>query len=86
LTSATPGQHLWPAARPPAEPLAAAGIPAEWAWADEKTGATADRDSMNQLLGDAWPGDTIVVHTLDRVGQGKADLRARPEQLRRSSE
>ncbi|HEY5359428.1 MAG TPA: recombinase family protein [Streptosporangiaceae bacterium] len=54
--------------------LAAAGIPAERTWADKKTGATTDRDGLNQLLGYARPGDTIVVHTLDRIGRNLREV------------
>ena len=54
--------------------LAAAGIPAERTWADKKTGATVDRDGLNQLLGYARPGDTIVVHTLDRIGRNLREV------------
>jgi DNA invertase Pin-like site-specific DNA recombinase len=54
--------------------LAAAGIPAERTWADEKTGATVDRDGLNQLLGYARPGDTIIVHTLDRIGRNLREV------------
>ena len=54
--------------------LAAAGIPAERTWADKKTGATVDRDGLNQLLGYARPGDTIVVHTLDRLGRNLREV------------
>jgi len=54
--------------------LAAAGIPAERTWADKKTGATVDREGLNQLLGYARPGDTIVVHTLDRIGRNLREV------------
>jgi DNA invertase Pin-like site-specific DNA recombinase len=54
--------------------LAAAGIPAERTWTDKKTGATVDRDGLNQLLGYARPGDTIVVHTLDRIGRNLREV------------
>jgi DNA invertase Pin-like site-specific DNA recombinase len=43
-------------------------------WADKKTGATVDRDSLNQLLGYARPGDTIVVQTLDRIGRNLREV------------
>jgi DNA invertase Pin-like site-specific DNA recombinase len=54
--------------------LAAAGIPAGRTWADKKTGATVDRDGLNELLGYARPGDTIVVHTLDRIGRNLREV------------
>ena len=43
-------------------------------WADKKTGATVDRDCLNQLLGYARPGDTIVVHTRDRIGRNLREV------------
>jgi Resolvase, N terminal domain len=52
--------------------LAAAGIPAERTWADKKTG-TVHRDGLNQLLGYARPGDTVV-HTLDRTGRNLREV------------
>jgi DNA invertase Pin-like site-specific DNA recombinase len=48
--------------------LAAAGIPDERIYVDKKTGTTVDRDGLGALLAYARPGDTIVVHTLDRIG------------------
>ncbi len=54
--------------------LAAAGIPAGRTWADKKTGASVDRDGLNQLLSYARPGDTIVVHTLDRIGRNLREV------------
>ena len=52
--------------------LASADFSADRTWADKKTGAIVDRDDLNQLVSYARPGDTIVVHTLDRNG---GDLR-----------
>jgi DNA invertase Pin-like site-specific DNA recombinase len=43
-------------------------------WADKKTGATVDRDSLNQLPGYARPGDTIVVHTRERIGRNLREV------------
>ena len=54
--------------------LTAAGIPGERIYADKKTGATIDRDGLNQLLGYARPGDVIVVHTLDRIGRNLREV------------
>ena len=54
--------------------LTAAGIPGERIYADKKTGTTVDRDGLNQLLGYARPGDTIVVHTLDRIGRNLREV------------
>jgi DNA invertase Pin-like site-specific DNA recombinase len=49
--------------------LAAVGIPGERIYVDKKTGTTIDREGLSQLLVYARPGDTIVVHTLDRIGR-----------------
>jgi DNA invertase Pin-like site-specific DNA recombinase len=54
--------------------LAAQGIPDERIFADKKTGATTDRDGLNSLLAYARPGDTIVVHTLDRLGRNLREV------------
>jgi DNA invertase Pin-like site-specific DNA recombinase len=54
--------------------LAAAGIPDERIYVDKKTGTTVDRDGLNQLLAYARPGDTIVVHTLDRIGRNLREV------------
>ena len=63
-TSATPGLDA----------LTAAGIPAERTWTDKKTGTTIERDGLNQLLAYARPGDTVVVHTLDRIGRNLREV------------
>ena len=49
--------------------LARRRISHERIYVDKKTGATVDRDGLNRLLAYARPGDTIVVHTLDRIGR-----------------
>lgn len=54
--------------------LAAAGIPVQQTWTDKKTGTTTDRDGLNQLLAYARPGDTIAVHTLDRLGRNLREI------------
>jgi DNA invertase Pin-like site-specific DNA recombinase len=54
--------------------LADAGIPDERTYVDKKTGATTDRDGLNQLLAYARPGDTIIVHTLDRIGRNLREV------------
>ena len=54
--------------------LNAGGIPDERTWADNKTGATVDREGLGQLLAYARPGDTIVVHTLDRIGRNLREV------------
>lgn len=38
-------------------------------WVDKKTGATVERDGLEGLLAYARPGDTVVAHTLDRLGR-----------------
>jgi len=50
------------------------GIPAERIYTDRKTGATVDRDGLTALLGYARTGDTIVVHTLDRLGRNLREV------------
>ena len=54
--------------------LAAAGIPDERIWTDKKTGATTERDGLKQLLAYARPGNTVVVHTLDRIGRNLREV------------
>lgn len=54
--------------------LAAAGIPTERTWADKKSGATTNRAGLTALLAYARSGDTIVVHTLDRLGRNLREV------------
>jgi DNA invertase Pin-like site-specific DNA recombinase len=54
--------------------LRAQGIPHERIFADKKTGATTDREGLQKMLAYARPGDTIVVHTLDRVGRNLREV------------
>lgn len=54
--------------------LAAAGIPDSRIYTDKKTGTTVERDGLHQLLAYARPGDTIVVHTLDRIGRNLREV------------
>ena len=54
--------------------LNAEGIPDERTWADKKTGATVEREGLGRLLAYARPGDTIVVHTLDRIGRNLREV------------
>lgn len=54
--------------------LAAAGVPAGRTYADKKTGTSIDRDGLNQLLAYARAGDTVVVHTLDRLGRNLREV------------
>jgi DNA invertase Pin-like site-specific DNA recombinase len=54
--------------------LAAASIPDERIYVDKRTGTTIDRDGLNRILAYARPGDTIVVHTLDRIGRNLREV------------
>lgn len=54
--------------------LTAAGIPIERIFTDKRTGATVDREGLTDLLRYARAGDTIVVHTLDRLGRNLREV------------
>src|SRR5712692_5248385 len=54
--------------------LTAAGIPDERIYTDKKTGATVDRPGLAEVLKYARAGDTIVVHTLDRLGRNLREV------------
>ena len=54
--------------------LSAQGIPDERIYVDKKTGVTTDRDGLQKILAYARPGDTIVVHTLDRIGRNLREV------------
>jgi len=54
--------------------LSAEGIGDERIYTDSKTGSNLEREGLNQLLGYARPGDTIVVHTLDRIGRNLREV------------
>lgn len=54
--------------------LTTAGIPDERIFTDKKTGATIDREGLAALLTYARSGDTIVVHTLDRLGRNLREV------------
>ncbi|GAB1639616.1 recombinase family protein [Krasilnikovia sp. MM14-A1259] len=54
--------------------LAATDIPDERIFTDKRTGATVDREGLAALLKYARPGDTIVVHTLDRLGRNLREV------------
>ncbi|RZU54308.1 DNA invertase Pin-like site-specific DNA recombinase [Krasilnikovia cinnamomea] len=54
--------------------LRTVGIPDERIFTDKRTGATVDRDGLTALLRYAHPGDTIVVHTLDRLGRNLREV------------
>jgi DNA invertase Pin-like site-specific DNA recombinase len=53
--------------------LSAEGIGDERIYTDSKTG-TLERAGLTQLLGDAQAGDTIVVHTIDRLGRNLREV------------
>jgi DNA invertase Pin-like site-specific DNA recombinase len=54
--------------------LSSAGIPDDRIYVDKKSGSTVDRDGLNRLLAYARPDDTIVVHTLDRLGRNLREV------------
>ena len=54
--------------------LSGQGIPDERIFVDKKTGATTDREGLQKMLAYARPGDTIVVHTLDRIGRNLREV------------
>lgn len=54
--------------------LASAGIADDRIYVDKRTGSTVDRDGLNRLLAYARPGDTVVVHTLDRLGRNLREV------------
>jgi DNA invertase Pin-like site-specific DNA recombinase len=54
--------------------LSAQGIADERIYVDKKTGATTDREGLQKMLTYARPGDTIVVHTLDRIGRNLREV------------
>ncbi|WP_157255227.1 recombinase family protein [Nonomuraea typhae] len=54
--------------------LDVAGIPDDRIYVDRKSGASVDRPGLSELLAYARPGDTIVVHTLDRLGRNLREV------------
>ncbi|GAA4179361.1 recombinase family protein [Streptosporangium oxazolinicum] len=54
--------------------LNATGIPAERIYTDKKTGTSIDREGLAALLAYTRAGDTIVVHTLDRLGRNLREV------------
>lgn len=56
------------------EAVKAEGIPEDRIFVDKKTGATIKRDGIDALLAYAREGDTIVVHTLDRLGRNLREV------------
>lgn len=56
------------------EALSAAGVDPARTYSDKKTGASTDRPGLTELLDYARPGDTVVVHTLDRLGRNLREV------------
>ena len=54
--------------------LSAAGVAPERVYTDKQTGATTGRQGLVALLDYARTGDTIVTHTLDRLGRNLRDV------------
>jgi DNA invertase Pin-like site-specific DNA recombinase len=54
--------------------LGVAGIPDERIYVDKKSGATVERPGLTDLLAYARSGDTVVVHTLDRLGRNLREV------------
>ena len=50
------------------------GIDDAQIYVDKKSGATVAREGLQRLLGYARAGDTIVVHTLDRLGRNLREV------------
>ena len=64
----TPGA---PRTRPPDR---SSQFPAGRIYTDKKTGTTIDREGLSELLAYARRGDTVVVHTLDRLGRNLREV------------
>jgi DNA invertase Pin-like site-specific DNA recombinase len=60
--------------RLPVDALSVAGIPDDRIFTDKKSGATVERDGLAAVLKYARSGDTIVVHTLDRLGRNLREV------------
>ncbi|OLT24893.1 resolvase [Nocardiopsis sp. CNR-923] len=54
--------------------LAQAGIGDDRIYVDKKSGATVERPGLADLLAYARPGDTVIVHTLDRLGRNMREV------------
>ncbi|MET9078213.1 recombinase family protein [Streptomyces sp. NPDC004232] len=54
--------------------LGAVGIAEQQIYVDKKSGASVDRPGLADLLAYARPGDTVVVHTLDRLGRNLREV------------
>ena len=54
--------------------MAGVGIPKQRIYTTTRPGASVDRRGLTSLLGYAREGDTIVVHTLDRLGRNLGEV------------
>jgi DNA invertase Pin-like site-specific DNA recombinase len=54
--------------------LAPAGISIDRVYSDKRTGTAVDRPGLTALIDYAREGDTIVVHTLDRLGRNLREV------------
>jgi DNA invertase Pin-like site-specific DNA recombinase len=54
--------------------LAQAGIEQARVFTDKRSGASTDRPGLAELLAYARAGDTVVVHTLDRLGRNLREV------------
>lgn len=54
--------------------LATAGISIDRVYSDKRTGTAVDRPGLAALIEYAREGDTIVVHTLDRLGRNLREV------------
>jgi DNA invertase Pin-like site-specific DNA recombinase len=54
--------------------LATAGVSTECIYSDKRTGTTVDRPGLTALIDYAREGDTVVVHTLDRLGRNLREV------------
>lgn len=54
--------------------LADAGIGVERIFVDQQSGTTVDRPGLAALLAYARPSDTVLVHTLDRLGRNLREV------------
>lgn len=52
------------------------GVQLDRVFTDKASGATADRPALQELLGYVRNGDTVLVHSLDRLGRSLRDVQA----------
>ncbi len=62
--------------------LAKAGVAKKRIYSDRKSGATADRPGLTDVLDRLRQGDVLVVYTLDRLGRTVRDVLNRIHDLR----